>query len=215
MGVGGRGALRLLLIGVAGGVLAAGGLLRSEDESGAVTPFQPGEGGWDYSIGVRLRVPPQPYVRASYQKMWRLGEQHDLRYRQTVFWRYDKGYGTTTSFDSARVLSDDNIHRWELIGTLADYTEGVDWWAAHTWYHRLADQRGISLRSFARGRTEGEVGLTEFGFEFSFRRQLHREWLFINAGPTLTWPRFRAAETREASWGIAVLLEMDFGYYLR
>jgi hypothetical protein len=175
---------------------------------------KPGESGWDYSIGVRLRFPPQPYVKAGYEKTWNVDERHHLRYRQTVFWRYNKGYGTTTSFDSARELSDDNILRWELIGTLADYTEGVDWWAAHTWYHRLAEQRGISLRSFARGRTEGEVGLTEYGFELSFRRQLDRKWLFLNIGPTLTWPRYREIEKRSASWGLAVLLEMDFGYYL-
>ncbi len=175
---------------------------------------KPGEDGWDYSIGVRLRFPPQPYVKAGYVKSWAVGETHDLRYRQTVFWRYDKGYGTTTAFDSARELSDDNILRWELIGTLADYTDGVDWWAANTWYHRLKANRGISLRTFARGRTKGEVSLTEFGFELSFRRQLNREWLFLNAGPTLTWPRYFEAEKRQPSWGFAVLLEMDFGYYL-
>jgi hypothetical protein len=175
---------------------------------------KPGEAGWDFSLGVRLRLPPQPYARAMYTKSWNIGRRHDLRYRQTFFARYDRGYGTTTSFDTVRELSDDDILRLELIGTLADYTEGVDWWAAHTWYHRLARQRGISLRSFARGRTKGEVTLTEFGLELSWRRQLNREWLFINAGPTLTWPRYFEAEKREASWGFAVLLEMDFGYYL-
>jgi hypothetical protein len=175
---------------------------------------KPGEAGWDFSVGVRLRLPPQPYVRAMYTRSWNIGRRHDLRYRQTFFARYDKGYGTTTSFDTVRELSDDNVLRFELIGTLADYTEGVDWWAAHTWYHRLAAKRGISLRSFARGRTKGEVTLTEYGLELSWRRQLNRDWLFINAGPTLTWPRYFRSEKREASWGVAVLLEMDFGYYL-
>lgn len=175
---------------------------------------KPGEPGWDFGAGIRLRFPPEPYVRATYQRDWRLATNHDLRFRQTVFARYHKGYGTTTSIDTARELSENDILRFEVIGTLADYTEGVDWWAAHTWYHRLAPQRGISLRSFARGRTEGEVNLTEYGFELSWRRQLNREWLFLNAGPTLTWPRYRADEKRQASWGVAVLLEMDFGYYL-
>jgi hypothetical protein len=173
-----------------------------------------GTNGWDFSVGVRLRLPPQPYARAMYEKTWRFTNHHDLRYRQTFFARYDKGYGTTTNLDSVRELSEDNVLRVELIGTLADYTEGVDWWAAQTWYHRLAPQRGISLRTFARGRTQGEVGLTEYGFELSFRRQLHHDWLFINVGPTLTWPRYFEDERRQASWGVAALLEMDFGYYV-
>lgn len=174
-----------------------------------------GQGGWDYSIGVRLRLPPQPYAQAIYDREWSLGRKQRLRYRQTFFVRYNKGYGTTTRLDSAREMSDNDILRWESIATLADYTEGVDWWAAHTWYHRTGPQRGISLRSFIRGRTQGEVPLTEYGFELSWRRQLNRDWLFLNIGPTLSWPRYELEEKRKASWGVAILLDMDFGYFLK
>ncbi len=82
----------------------------------------------------------------------------------------------------------------------------------NTWYHRLGDNRGVSLRSFARGATDHEVELLEYGFELTWRRQVIRDWLYINVGPTLTWPRERREERREASLGFQVLMEMRFGY---
>jgi predicted CXXCH cytochrome family protein len=46
MGLGGRAALRLLLIGVVGGVLGTGALSLGHDDSGAAAPVRPGEEGW-------------------------------------------------------------------------------------------------------------------------------------------------------------------------
>jgi hypothetical protein len=169
-------------------------------------------GGWDYSVGVRLRVPPRVYVRARYEKNAAISPRLDLRYRQTIFWRDGTGFGTTTHLDSARELSLQNVLRWEFIGRITEETEGVEWWIGNIWYHRLGDNRGVSLRSFARGATDHEVELLEYGFELTWRRQVIRDWLYINAGPTLTWPRERREERREASLGFQVLMEMRFGY---
>ncbi len=170
-------------------------------------------GGWDYSVGVRLRSPPRFYVRTRYEKVASLSPNLDLRYRQTFFWRDgSSGFGTTTHLDSDRQIDPDNILRWEFIAKLTEATEGIHWWLGNTWYHRLGEKRGVSLRSFARGATDAEVELLEYGLELTWRRQVAREWLFINAGPTLTWPRERREERREASLGFQVLMEMEFGY---
>ena len=172
------------------------------------------DGGWDHSFGVRLRTPPRVYVRTRYEKIWELSPQLDLKYRQTFFWRDGStGFGTTTHLDSTRELSTENTLRGEVIGKVTEATDGLEWWVGSTWYHRLADNRGISLRTFVRGATDREVEVSEYGFELTWRRQVAREWLYINAGPTLTWPRERLAEKRETSVGFQVLMEMEFGYF--
>jgi hypothetical protein len=106
-----------------------------------------------------------------------------------------------------------NILRWEVLGTISEDTAGTRWWAGNTWYHNLGNQRGVSLLTFARGETNTEVPLHEYGIELTWRRQLAREWLFINVGPTLTWPRLRVDQEREASLGFAVLVDFEFGRY--
>jgi hypothetical protein len=170
--------------------------------------------GWDHSVGIRLRTPPRLYVRTRYEKVWQFGDSQDLRYRQTFFWRDGStGFGTTTHFDSAREMGAGDILRWEFIGKVTEATDGMEWWIGNTWYHRLAERRGTSLRTFVRGATGREVELVEYGFELVWRRQVARDWLYINAGPTLTWPRLFPHERRAASWGVQALMEIEFGYF--
>jgi len=171
--------------------------------------------GWDYSIGLRLRTPVRLYTKARYRKAWRFSEDLDLRYRQTFFWRDGTGFGTTTHLDSVFDRMTRDLQRWELVATVSEATLGTRWWAGHTWYHKVGNQRGISLLTFARGETNAEVPMQEYGFELLFRRQLTRDWLFVNVGPTLTWPREKLGEKREASLGFAFLVDFEFGAYDR
>lgn len=171
--------------------------------------------GWDYSIGLRLRTPVRVYTKARYRKAWQFNPDLDLRYRQTFFWRDGTGFGTTTHLDSALDRQSHNLHRWEMVATLSEETDGTRWWAGHTWYRNLGNRRGISLLSFARGESSAEVPFQEYGFELTWRRQLTRDWLFVNVGPTLTWPREKLSEKREASLGFAFLIDFEFGAYRR
>ncbi len=169
--------------------------------------------GWDYSVGLRFQTPIRLYVKSRYRKSIQINSAVDLRYRQTFFWRDGVGFGTTTHIDTARELSAHNVLRWELLGTVSERSDGTQWWAGNTWYHNLGNKRGISLLTFARGETDADVPLYEYGIELTWRRQVAREWLFLNIGPTLTWPRLELEQKREASLGFAVLMEFEFGRY--
>jgi len=167
--------------------------------------------GWDYSVGIRLRTPPRPYVKARYQKHFQLQPRLDLTFRQTVFWRDGTGYGTTSYVDSSQELGRADIFRYELIGTLSEATEELSWYGGHTWYHQLGHRKGLALRTFLRGDTGSAVTLHEYGFELIYRRQVARDWLFLNIGPTLTWPRELPEQVREASLGFSAQIEFEFG----
>lgn len=171
--------------------------------------------GWDYSIGLRLRTPVAPYVKARYRTEWELSPTARLKFRQTLFWRDGPGFGTTSHFNTINTLDENNVLRGELLGTVSEISKGTQWFAGHTWYHRFSEHRGISLLAFARGETNDQVPLHEYGFELTWRRQLAREWLFVNVGPTLTWPRLEPTEKREASVGFAVTIDFEFGAYRR
>lgn len=168
--------------------------------------------GWDYSVGIRLRTPPRAYVKARYYKTITFRPELDLHYRQTVFWRDGTGFGTTTYLDTANELSDTDVMRWEAIATLTEETDGTEWWAGHTWYHQMGHRRGVSLLTFVRGITGSPVSLHEYGFELTFRRQVARDWLYFNFGPTLTWPRELPEQERSASWGFFAEMEFEFGH---
>lgn len=167
--------------------------------------------GLDYSLGVRLRVPPNPYGKVQYYFNHDFSERTDFRFRQTFFWRLDQGFGTTSRGDLAFNIDLQNVLRWEGIATAHDETQGTGWYFGQTWYHLFASSSAISLRAFARGETNAPVELQEYGFDLNWRRPFTRDWLFLSIGPSVTWPRELEEEERDVSLGFHVWLEMEFG----
>lgn len=191
-----------------------GAVDRGEDEAWLLGLGHRGakrKSGWDYSVGVRLRMPPEPYVKAQWYYNKDFSERTDFRFRQTFFWRSDRGLGTTSRGDMAFAVDQENVLRWEAFGTTHDKTDGVQWYAGQTWYHLFADRSAFSLRSFVRGETGADVTLKEYGFDVIWRRPFTRRWLYLSVGPSLTWPREQPEDRREASLGFNLWLEMEFG----
>lgn len=167
--------------------------------------------GFDWSVGVRLRVPPRPYIKGSYFYNRRTSENSDLRLRQTVFWRSDHGFGTTSRGDFSWALGNRNVMRWEGTATISEETEGVRWNVGQTWYHLFKGRNTLSLLAFARGETDHETGIKDAGFNLIWRRPFTRDWIYLSMGPSLTWPREKSEDEREANLGFGVWLEMEFG----
>ena len=135
----------------------------------------------------------------------------DFRFRQTFFWRSDRGFGTTSRGDLAYGINLKNVLRWEAFITTHDETEGGQWYAGQTWYHLVAERSAFSLRSFIRGETGAESSLKEYGIDMIYRRPFTREWLYLSVGPSVTWPKEVPEDRREMSLGFNLWLEMEFG----
>jgi hypothetical protein len=169
--------------------------------------------GFDYSVGLRLGAPPNLYGKVQYYYNKEYNEKTDLAFRQTLFWRTDEGLGTTSRANLVHQLSLKNVLRWEGVATVSEDTEGMKWYAAQTWYHQLRGKNALSLQAFAKGETDEEVALRDYGLNLLWRQPFTRDWMFLSMGPNITWPRELKSETRELSLGFALWIEMEFGDY--
>ena len=167
--------------------------------------------GWDWSAGVRLRVPPRPYAKLQYYYNRAFSQDTDVHFRQTFFWRNDDGFGATARGDLAHSIDPSNVLRLEGIITNSEESQGFQWYFGHTWYHRFAGENGISLLAFAEGETDHEVPLRDYGFNLIWRRPFTRDWLYLSMGPSLTWPKEFESEKREMSLGFGLWVEVEFG----
>lgn len=169
--------------------------------------------GLDYSIGVSGGFPLSLYGKVQYYFNHQFTQQTDLRFRQTLFWRTDEGLGTTSRANLVHQVDDKNVIRWEGVATVSEDTEGMEWYAAQTWYHQFYGKNAISLQAFARGETEEEVSLRDYGLNLIWRQPFTRDWMFLSMGPNITWPRTFEYEERELSLGFSLWIEMEFGDY--
>lgn len=169
------------------------------------------EKGFDVGIGVRLRFPVDPYVKASYRRNFIFDENNMLRFRETPFWRDSRGFGETTQLAFDHLVSPRVLLRWNNIGTIAEDTEGLDWGTSVTAYQSFGQRRAISYSLLLSGETGADVRIQNYGAEVRYRRQVFRQWLFLELLTSLTWPRETLDEKREINPGIGAGFEMFFG----
>lgn len=167
--------------------------------------------GFDFGIGVRLRFPPDPYVKTTYRHNWILSDDTMLRFRETPFWRDSRGFGATTQISLDHLATPTVLLRWSNAATIAEDTEGFEWGADFTAFQGLSRRRGLSYTALLRGETRADVGIQNYGVELRYRQRILRDWLFVGLSGSLTWPRETLLEKREINPGVGLGFEMYFG----
>lgn len=169
--------------------------------------------GLDFSVGAKVRLPPEPYVKAAYRRAWELSDSTLVRIRPLAYWKYDEGLGSTLHVDLDQLLTNTSMLRWSNSGNVSQDPEvdGVRWLSYLSLFRALSNRRALSYHLLAGGETGGEVKLQNYGFELRYRQRVLREWLFVEALGSLTWPREFRDEERESNFGVGVGFEMYFG----
>jgi len=165
----------------------------------------------DIDAGVKLSFPLDPFVRLRSQRFHFFSEVSLLRFRQTVFWRGELGFGTTSHLDLERVLGKSRHLRWSNIGTIAQATDGIDWESRLTLYHYLGGSRAFAYELTIKGGTDAPVAVETYGFETIYRQSMFRDWFFLELRGGLAWPRYEPGELRQPSFGLGFGFELIFG----
>jgi hypothetical protein len=173
---------------------------------------QPGlRGQIDVDAGVHVDIPLDPYLRANYRRAWAPATDVILRFRQSAFWQYVDGVGTSSKVDLDLSLSDRLLLRTSGLGKVAEKVDGVDWDTSLTLYQELGPKHALAYQLTANGETGAAVPLRDYGARLIYRRQVLREWLILELRGGFGWPRELLVQRREFSWGLGAALEMRFG----
>lgn len=166
---------------------------------------------FDLDGGVKLRSPLEPFVRGRYRKYWVVGTKHLLRFRETIYWRNQRGVGTSANVDIERVIGENKLLRWEGRGSIDEATEGVEWRSSIILYQGFGEDRALAYRFAWDGETDHDVPVRRFGPQVTFRQRMFREWFFGEIVTGVTWPKDEIDQTREAAFNIGFGFEISFG----
>ena len=167
--------------------------------------------GWSFGAGIKASTPVEPYARATYRWNKGLGDAWLLRMRPRVYWQDGRGDGWSVSTTLDWVPQDKWLYRAYTIALNDDRTEGVRWTGNLLAYHKLSRRSAFSAGLFARGESDAEVSLQDYGFEFRHRRQISKHYLFVELLAYLSWPRELLTEQREITPGVGIEFELQFG----
>ncbi len=188
--------------------------LEDEEEWLAGLGYSP-PGKWrqrfDVRVGGKLDSSPEIFVQGRLRHNLFVGENAVWRFRQTAFWENREGFGWTSKAELDRILQSNLLGRWSSVATISELTEGVSWRSSGLLYHNLTNKYALAYEVFARGATDHEVPLREYGGRAVLRRPLNRQWLFGELVAGYTWPRDSLDSTREGSALIGFGVELHFG----
>lgn len=157
--------------------------------------------------GVKVRWPPDPYVRFTGERLWDLGSPWQLESYNRASWFNEEGYSVRSKWDIGRPL-DKNHHlrfitnvQWQEEVDTLEYSEGVE-------LNQLLGERSVMrYAAVAVGRSASDPRLHDYYIYTQYRRNLHRNILFIDLIPELHFPR---EEDYDPQFGITLRVEMLF-----
>lgn len=167
-------------------------------------------GRFDVRLGVKVRFPLEPFVQGRYRRYWFVSDSRLVRFRNTVFWRNQRGFGETVSLDFEQALGRPFLFRLSGTGTFSESTEGVDWNTSATLYHGLGGLRAMAYTLYIDGETDSPVTVERYGFRAVYRRQMLRKWLFGQVITGLNFPRPLDGD-RETSFEVGFGIEIHYG----
>ena len=142
-----------------------------------------------------ISVSARPRIRARYRYTYPATETFLIRFTQEI--QNEEGVnGARTRFDFEKAIWPNKLFRATTEGFVSEEFNGVDWSQSFSLFHRLSQKGSVSYETSVIGITEPKSLATNYRLGMRYRRNIHRDWLFFEFTPDVTWP-IELSENRE------------------
>jgi hypothetical protein len=157
--------------------------------------------------GVRFRSGFDSFVRLRIRRQF-FADLWTFRFAETVFWYDSRGIGETTRLDSDRHIATHYLFRSTTFATWLKDNEYFDLGQDFYLFHDISKRRAVVYQAGVAGISEPDVHATRYLLSIRLRQQLHRDWLYFEINPRVTYPE---EEDYDAVKAIIFKLEVVFG----
>ena len=158
----------------------------------------------DLSVGVRLRLPPEGFVKLTWKTRWDVGNWRIVP-SQKVFYETDEGFGEVTTLAATRLFGGNSRGVLGSVSSarLTEKTDGLEWsqslrlgYIGETIekdYRRKSIRtddlaRGVGMKIVAYGHDNGSTSIIDrYRLTFTHRRPLYKKWIYLEISPEVQW----------------------------
>ncbi|WP_404475211.1 hypothetical protein [Vreelandella venusta] len=165
---------------------------------------------WSNRIGagIRLRLPLDPYVRFTSERLWDIGEgPWQLESSNRVSWFNNEGYSARTQWDIGRPLSDNRHLRFITTVQWREEEDTLEYSEIAELNQRLNRRSALRYSAIAIGESASNPRMTNYYLQTRYRRDVHKGILFADIIPELHFQRDVSYDPR---WAMTLRLEMYF-----
>jgi hypothetical protein len=132
-----------------------------------------------------LSLPPFVRARAS-----RVQNVNDWQFRLTeaAYWYEQSGMGESTQYDADYRFSDHYLGRSQTQAFWSDHDQQFTFEQDFTLFNPIDDSHALSYGASIYGESQPNSHVSDYAISVTWRTRIHREWLFFNVQPGLSWP---------------------------
>ncbi|WP_116475181.1 hypothetical protein [Zobellella maritima] len=165
---------------------------------------------WDTHLGagVKIKLPLDPYARITSERLWRLkSKPWQLSSYNRASWFDSEGYSVRSRWDLGRPL--DDIRHLRFITNLQwRETEDTFEFSESAELNQILGRRhAVRYAATLVGNSVTDPQINDYYLLANYRRNLHKEILYLDVIPELHFPRGSDFEPR---WAFTLRLEMLF-----
>ncbi len=163
-----------------------------------------------------ISVSAKPRIRLRYRYTYPVRDDFLIRFTQEL--QNEEGInGARTRLDFEKAFLPLKLFRATTEAFWAEDFAGADLSQAFSLFQRITRKSSVSYEASAIGITEPEAMVTNYRLGIRYRQNIHRDWLFFEVSPDVTWPislsedRATVLEERHSQYSILVRVEVHFG----
>jgi len=163
------------------------------------------------STGLKFRPEPSAKIRLRGSVLKRF-DIWSAEFRQSGFWSEKEGFGERTEFTLDRPSGGIHLVRLRSSVVWSELSHGVDWGQFASYYVKFSPRRSAAVKLGVRGYTHPSWVTDQYLARLSYRKRIHRDWLFLEIEPGLDF--FREDDFKATSL-INISLEIIIGSFER
>ena len=148
-----------------------------------------------------------------------IDDRHSYRFVERLQYEDGEGFYSISQLDLNRVRDEDSVWRFSTRGIWGERTDGVEWRTRLALRKRydVDARRPFAINYFGaiRGVTRPDSFVKNYRLGVTWRRQIYRDFLFMELEPAINYRRRNLDEDRDIVWGFVVRLEIALERDLR
>ena len=163
-----------------------------------------------------ISLSARPRIRLRYRYTYPARDDFLIRFTQEI--QNEKGVnGARTRLDFEKAFLPLKLLRATTEFFAAEDFPGVEWAQAFSFFKRITKKSSVSYEASIVGITRPNPVVTNSRLGIRYRQNIHRDWLFFEVSPDVTWPidlsedRETILKERRSVYSILVRLEVHFG----
>ncbi|MEP4147138.1 MAG: hypothetical protein ABJL54_07935 [Halioglobus sp.] len=152
----------------------------------------------------------KPGVR--YRNEGDLQSARSYRYVQRLQYEHGENFFTIAQADLFQAFENTDVLRWSNRIKYGDHTQGMEWRTRLSLFQRYGTntKRPLALNHFltVSGETQPDSFVKNYRLGTIWRRQVYRDFLFVELEPAINYRRLEYEDERDVAWSFVVRLEI-------